>query len=200
MEKSFIKNKLEILQTILYNCLLMLKRRGYISNVDTVYKKYMPTSISMNNFKIVDNNMTNYIYINNVNMNSIKKGSPIDDFLSTDINMKKFLITPTINKKILSQILDKYPNSELFKHTEMLEDIVSKNFIPKHTLLDKKEKEKLLEIYKSNNLPKIFKLDMMSRYYNASEGDIFRIERNSILSGKSIYYRIVIPGDVNKFF
>jgi DNA-directed RNA polymerase subunit H (RpoH/RPB5) len=82
----------------------------------------------------------------------------------------------------------------------MLEDIVSKNFIPKHTLLDKKEKEKLLEIYKSNNLPKIFKLDMMSRYYNASEGDIFRIERNSILSGKSIYYRIVIPGDVNKFF
>jgi DNA-directed RNA polymerase subunit H (RpoH/RPB5) len=200
MEKSFIKNKLEILQTILYNCLLMLKRRGYISNVDTVYKKYMPTSISMNNFKIVDNNMTNYIYINNVDMNSIKKSSPIDDFLSTDINMKKFLITPTINKKILSQILDKYPNSEIFKHTEMLEDIVSKNFIPKHTLLDKKEKEKLLEIYKSNNLPKIFKLDMMSRYYNASEGDIFRIERNSILSGKSIYYRIVIPGDVNKFF
>lgn len=200
MEKSLTKNKLEIIQTILYNCLQMIYRRGYISNIDVLYKKYIPSSIGINNFKIEDNNKIFYIYINNVNINSIKINSNIDDFLSTDINNKKFLITPIINKKLLSQILDKYPNSEIFKHTEMLEDIVSKNFIPKHILLDSKDKNELTKIYKLNNLPRIYIFDLMSRYYNAKIGDVFKIERNSILSGKSIYYRVVVPGNINIFF
>ena len=105
----------------------------------------------MNNFNIKSdiNNKMYHVFIHNVSINSIKKSSDVDDFLSKNVNNVKILLVPNVNKKILTQVLTKYPNSEVFRFSEMLENITEKIFIPKHTLMDEKSKEELLlRIYK----------------------------------------------------
>ena len=204
MNRELIKSNLEIFETLLENVLIMFKNRGYIKNVKEIYKKHKPTSITMNNFNIksdIDNKMY-YVFIHNVNINSIKKNSDVDDFLSKNVNNVKILLVPTVNKKILTQLLTKYPNSEVFRFSEMLENITKKIFIPKHTLMDKKSKEELLKLFKLTNLPKMSLLEPMARYYGAKINDVFKIERNSVLSGKSIYYRYVThkTDDIDIFF
>ena len=105
-----------------------------------------------------------HVFIHNVNINSIKKNSDVDDFLSKNVNNVKILLVPTVNKKILTQVLTKYPNSEVLDFQEMLENITEKIFIPKHTLMDEKSKEELLKIFKLTNLPKMSLLEPMARY------------------------------------
>ena len=204
MNRQLIKNNLEIFETLLENVLIMFKNRGYISNMKELYKKHKPTSITMNIFNIksdIDNKMY-HVFIHNVNINSIKKNSDVDDFLSKNVNNVKILLVPTVNKKILTQVLTKYPNSEVFRFSEMLENITEKIFIPKHTLMDEKSKEELLKLFKLNNLPKMSLLEPMARYYGAKINDVFKIERNSVLSGKSIYYRYIThkTDDIDFFF
>jgi DNA-directed RNA polymerase subunit H (RpoH/RPB5) len=204
MNRELIKSNLEIFETLLENVLIMFKNRGYISNIKELYKKHKPTSITMNNFNIksdIDNKMY-HVFIHNVNINSIKKNSDVDDFLSKNVNNVKILLVPNVNKKILTQVLTKYPNSEVFRFSEMLENITEKIFIPKHTLMDEKSKEELLKLFKLTNLPKMSLLEPMARYYGAKTNDVFKIERNSVLSGKSIYYRYVTykTDDIDIFF
>ena len=205
MNRNLKKTPLEQYETIFENVLKMFKRRGYIKNEKKLYDKYKPTSIIMNNFDIksdIDNKMY-HIFIHNININSIKKNSDIDDFLSKNTNNIKILLVKSINKKIFTQIFEIYnkTNSEVFKFSEMEEDITDKVFIPKHILLNKEDREDIYKLFK-NDIPKISLFDPMARYYKAKINDIFKIERNSILSGKSIAYRIVTHNkdDINIFF
>ena len=71
----------------------------------------------------------------------------------------------------------------------MLEDIPSKIFIPKHEILVGDEKKEILDKFSENELARIFLTDMMSRYYGANVGDIFKITRPSFTAGKNIFYR-----------
>lgn len=204
MNRNLKKTPLEQYETIFENVLEMFKSRGYIKNKKKLYDKYKPSSIIVNNFNIksdIDNKMY-YVLIHNININSIKKNSEIYDFLSKNVNNIKILIIPSINTKIFKQILKNYPNSEVFRISEMEENVTKKIFIPKHTLLDEKKKEEILKIFKLNKLPKISLFELMSRYYKANENDIFEIERNNILSGKSIYYRHVTykKDDIDRYF
>ena len=82
----------------------------------------------------------------------------------------------------------------------MLEDIPMKIFIPEHQLLNKEEKEELLSKFSENELSIILDIDMMSRYYKAQVGDIFKIIRPSIVSGNSIFYRKVNHGSIDLMF
>ena len=80
-------------------------------------------------------------------------------------------------------------------------NLIDHNIIPKHELLKNKDKENFINLNKSdlNKLPRIFKYDPISRYYNAQIGDIFRILRPSITSGYSIIYRIVVNGPLPEY-
>jgi DNA-directed RNA polymerase subunit H (RpoH/RPB5) len=82
----------------------------------------------------------------------------------------------------------------------MMEDLPSKMFIPEHKLLSDEEKKAFLEIFKESELAKINDTDMMSRYYAAKVGDIFKIVRPSLTAGKNIFYRKVVPGNLNQLF
>ncbi|MEM1577406.1 MAG: DNA-directed RNA polymerase subunit H [Candidatus Pacearchaeota archaeon] len=66
-------------------------------------------------------------------------------------------------------------------------------FIPKHTILSKKEAEELLKKYNidKSQLPKI-KLKDPALPKEAKVGDIIKIERKTE-KGKVIFYRVVIP-------
>ena len=57
----------------------------------------------------------------------------------------------------------------------------------------------ILKTFALREFGKIYSTDMMARYFGAKINDIFRIERPNINSGISIYYRIVIQGNLDIF-
>jgi len=186
---------------ILENFLKMLKRRDIISDVNSTFDSVNESIISNKSIKIkTDKNSHVMIYIVHGKVTSITQNSPIDEFLSNDTNLRKFVIIKEPSKKTFKQISENYPNSEPFFLHEFLEDIPAKDIIPNHTPLSIEEKEELLTVLKSKNLKKIFTTDMMSRYYNVKAGDIFRIERLNPTSGMGVDYRVVVQGKIDLLF
>jgi DNA-directed RNA polymerase subunit H len=66
--------------------------------------------------------------------------------------------------------------------------------VPKHSLLNDKEKEKLMKEYNISisNLPRILKSDKAIKELKVKEGDIIKVERKSPTAGKSLFYRLVV--------
>lgn len=186
---------------IMKNFLHMLERRKNLNNYLEEYEN-LESSIEPNKsikIKLNDGN-NSLIYIINDKVSSITQNSPIDDFLSSNVNLKKFVVINEPSKKTFKQITENYPNSEIFFQNEFLEDIPEKDIVPEHKLLNNEEKDELLQVLEIKNLKKIFTTDMMSRYFNAQANDIFRINRKNITSGNGIDYRVVVPGKIDFLF
>lgn len=75
-------------------------------------------------------------------------------------------------------------------------DISKHKLVPKHTILNDKERETLLREYKINlnQLPRLLTSDPMVKKLNAKVGDVVKIERSSYTAGKTVYYRVVVKG------
>lgn len=195
----------ELGNIILQNFVKLMKRRNYIDNEDKIIKSIMKDKefIDSNVPIKIDSDISSskyYFYISTNKLNSISQNSPVDEFLSSNVNNKKFVIITEITKKVYKQIIDNYPNSEIFSYDEMLEDIPSKLIIPNHILLNDEDKKEFTQNFELKNLKKINQFDMMSRYFGAKPNDVFRIERSNITSGKGIDYRVVIPGKLDFIF
>tara|TARA_B100000900_G_C20545122_1_gene702190 strand:- start:341 stop:949 length:609 start_codon:yes stop_codon:yes gene_type:complete len=191
----------ELNQIIIKNLLKMFKRRLIVSDEETTYEQIKETLVPNKTIKIkLDNGNNGLIYIINGKVTSVTQNSPIDEFLSSNTNLQKFVIIKDPSKKTFKQITENYPNSEMFFQHEFLEDIPSKDIIPNHVLLNDIEKEELLENIQIRNLKRIYTTDMMSRYFNAKIGDIFRIDRLNITSGKAVDYRVVVQGKIDILF
>lgn len=188
-------------QIILGNFLKMLKRRNLISDVDQTFDSVSNSIVSNKSIKIkIDNNSHVLLYIVHGKVTSITQNSPIDDFLSNETNLMRFVTIKEPSKKTFKQISENYPNSEPFFLHEFMEDIPAKDIIPIHTPLNLEEKEELLKVIQLKNLKRIFSTDMMSRYYNVKLGDVFRIERLNPTSGMGVDYRVVVQGKIDLLF
>jgi len=188
----------EINKKILYNTILMIHRRNNIkeSNVEKIISKLgIDYSDTIINFKIEENKYS--LNIINSKLNSITNNSQLDEYLKKNLNIKKFVVIKEPSKRVIKQIFKIYKNCEFFHHHELIEDLISKIFIPKHILLNDDEKKILLEKINQKELSKIYSTDIISRYYKAKEGDIFKIERPNITCGKSIFYREVKKGKID---
>jgi DNA-directed RNA polymerase subunit H (RpoH/RPB5) len=200
----------ELNSIVLKNLLLMFERRNYISDHEKTLSSITNPVITNTVLKIKadtkndsdtkSKESTYQIYISASKINSISQGSQIDDFLTNEIHDKKFLIVSEASKKVFKQSREQYPNTEVFSEDELLEDIPSKDIVPNHQLLNQDEKEELLKYFQAKSFKKIYEYDIMSRYYGAVPGDIFRIERFNTTSGKGIDYRTVIPGKYDIMF
>jgi len=191
----------EINTLIILNLLKLLKRRKLIDNYNELYNTLKQEILTKTIINIpIKNNQKISVYILNSKLNSIVQNSPIDDYLSNNTNIHKFVIIKTASKKVVKQIINKYINCEFFHEHEFLEDIPDKNFIPKHEILNDEDKQYLLEKINFKDLSHIYKTDMMARYYNAQIDDIIKITRANITCGKSVFYRRVIPGTVDNLF
>lgn len=186
---------------ICQNILKMLERRKLITD-NTV--KFNEIKDDINNTASIDFLLSNKnkcsIYIINAKLSSIVQGTPLDDYLSNNLDIHKIIVIKDPAKKVIKQIIQDYKNAEIFFEHEMLEDIPNNALIPEHQLLTIDEKKELLSKFQENELSIISSMDMMARYYNANIGDIFRIIRPSITSGKSIFYRKVILGNLDILF
>jgi len=191
-------NTKEINNLVCLNILKMLHRRKIIDDVDKTFQKI---SEDINVKAIIEfelnNNTKCSIYSVNVKLSSIGQGTPIDEYLSTNLEIHKIIVLKDPAKKVLKQILTEYKNTEFFFEHEMLEDIPLKSFIPEHRILNEDEKSELLNKFSESELSIILDTDMMSRYYNAQIGDIFKIIRPSLSSGTSIFYRRVCHGSLD---
>ena len=188
-------------QIILENITKMFERRNMISNAAESFENNKDNVASNKIIKIkLDDDTNALIYIINDKVTSITQNSPIDEFLSSNTNLPKFVIIKDPSKKTFKQVTENYPNSEIFFQHEFMEDIPEKHIIPTHELLNKVDKEELLQSLNIKNLKKIFTTDMMSRYYNAKTNDIFRITRYNMTSGRGIDYRVVVPGKIDLIF
>ncbi len=75
-------------------------------------------------------------------------------------------------------------------------DVSSHFLVPKHVLLNEKQKKELFEKYSITvvELPKINMKDPAIIDLKAKEGDVVKILRISPTAGESTYYRCVIDG------
>ena len=75
-------------------------------------------------------------------------------------------------------------------------DVPNHELVPKHEILSKGEKTKVLEKYNTtaNHLPKILVSDPAVEKLEAKVGDVVRITRMSQTVGESLYYRVVVSG------
>jgi len=191
MSVSVEYNSREINQIVIENILRMLERREIISSWEEEFKKISAsdlqnkTSFELDKYKIG-------IYLVNAKLTSIVQGHPLDVYLSNNIDIHKIIIAKDVAKKVVKQIVNDYKNAEFFFESEMLEDIPSKIFIPEHKIITGDERDEILNKFNEMELSRIFLTDMMSRYYGAKVGDIFKITRPSFTAGKNIFYRRVV--------
>lgn len=194
-------NTSEINKLVLENTLKMLQRRKMLKNWESSFEKLGNdfTSVSIFQLELADKSSVS-INLVNAKLSSIVQKTPLDDYLSNNIDVHKIIICKDVAKKVVKQIVVEYTNAEFFFESEMLEDIPSKVFIPEHILLGADEKAELLSKFGETELSKIFVTDMMARYYGAKIGDIFRIVRPSFTAGKNVFYRRVVNGSWDILF
>jgi DNA-directed RNA polymerase subunit H (RpoH/RPB5) len=189
---------LEIQNLIFENVKTMLNKRNLI---DIKNPNIISSTPVTNIFTITLKNKTLYsLYFLPPKLQNISQNTPSHEYLLKNNDIHKIIIGKGVSKKVINQILHDYKNTEFFFEHEVIEDITKKIFIPTHYLLDKEEKEELLEKINKTELAKISNMDIMARYYNAAPQDIFKIIRYSGLGGYSLYYREVVAGSVNILF
>jgi len=191
-------NVKEMMTTIISNLSKLFHRRNYIDKPELPQKVY--DSILADKFYHFEvNGKKLSIDILNIDLKNISSGSNADDYLNKNIEYHKFLIVKSFSKKTYMQIQTEYNNAEIFTIYEMLEDIPAKEFIPEHNILNDTDKAELLASFGLNELGRIYSTDMMARYYGAKVNDVFRIIRPNISCGTSIYYRLVVNGNMDIF-
>jgi len=194
-------NTAEINKIVLTNTLKMLERRNKIKSWEVELPKLGNdfTSKSIFTIELADKSSLS-INLVNAKLTSIVQKTPLDDYLSNNIDIHKIVICKDVAKKVVKQIVSEYSNAEFFFESEMMEDLPSKSFMPEHQILNSEEKTELLSKFSEGELAKILLTDMMVRYYGAKIGDIFRIIRPSMTSGKNVFYRRVVNGSWDILF
>jgi DNA-directed RNA polymerase subunit H (RpoH/RPB5) len=130
-------------------------------------------------------------------LTTIKKEISIENFLDKNQDAHKFIIINKLSDRAIKQILE-YQNTEVFTIDELLIVIIDHNLVPPHYLLSTEEKDLYFSTFNHHprDMKKILVNDPVSRFYGAKVGDLFKIIRPSITSGKDIDYRLVIPGEI----
>jgi DNA-directed RNA polymerase subunit H len=75
-------------------------------------------------------------------------------------------------------------------------DILKHELVPKHKILNEKEREELFKKYGINikQLPRISGSDPVIKLINGQLGDVVEIIRKSPTAGETVYYRVVVKG------
>jgi len=174
------------------NILKFIKFRNYEIILSEKYSKDK-------DYIIISTNKAVIIYIININSSNIKKSDNFIKILSNSINninknvivITPNKIAPNINKKILN-IKNNY-SIEIILYIVFINDITEHNVCvnTKYTLLDKEEKNNLIEFY-GIDMKKIHHIccdDILATWYGFNEDDIVKIEfLNHLLTGKTMIY------------
>lgn len=188
------KNKIEIVIKTL--CRILSERKYTTSSVDEIFNG-IKNMINEDEILFSLNNKSYGIKFVSSFLTTIKKEVSIENFLDKNQDTHKFIIINKLSDRAIKQILE-YKNTEVFTIDELLIVIIDHNLVPPHYLLTNEEKELYFTTFNHHprDMKKILLNDPIARFYGAKIGDLFKIIRPSITSGKDIDYRIVIPGEI----
>jgi len=134
----------EISQVVLENVLRMLVRRNNISKHEKLLEDLKEDFVSKGIVEFKDdNNKKISINLSNIKLSSIVQGSPIDEYLRNNLDVHKIIVMKEPAKKVVKQVMNDYPNAEIFFEFEMMEDIPAKIFISEQQDLTEEEKNNL---------------------------------------------------------
>jgi DNA-directed RNA polymerase subunit H (RpoH/RPB5) len=211
-ESQIIPQLLPIENDIKKNIIIMFKNRGFIKeeNVDKYIKKlisdenddmeYIINLDYESNYNTTIKNKKVFIKMLDYKISSVNKNSPIGEFLSKYHDEYKYIIVENINQKS-EKIISHYKTAcEIFKTAELKINIVDHILVPKHIVLTQEESKFVLETYnaKKKDMPLISSTDPIARYYNMKADDICKIERPSVMTCITPFYRIVVKSKVLK--
>ncbi|PKA59720.1 hypothetical protein AXF42_Ash011844 [Apostasia shenzhenica] len=83
---------------------------------------------------------------------------------------------------------------ETFQITELLVNIMKHALMPKHEILQDKEKRELLEKYNVEDhlLPRLLEKDAVARYYGLGKGTVVKVTYHCEITGSHETYRCVV--------
>jgi len=177
-------------------CRILIERKYTTKSLDDLINKITPSINDDEMLFTIDDKNYGIKFIN-VNWNSINKDPSIANFLTKNVDAHKFIIVNKLSPKAMKQIIE-YKNTEIFTLDELLIVIIDHNIVPEHILLTEDEKNKYFTVFNHHprDMKKMLLNDPVARFYGAKVGDLFKIIRSSITSGKEVDYRIVIPGEI----
>jgi DNA-directed RNA polymerase I, II, and III subunit RPABC1 len=194
---DIIINKKEKLNIVIKTlCRIFVERKYTTKSLDEVISKILPSMNDDEMLFTIDNKKYGIKFINSF-LTTIKKEVSIENFLTKNTDTHKFIIINKLSERAIKQIIE-YQNTEVFTIDELLIVIIDHNIVPQHILLTPDEKDKYFTVFNHHpkDMKKILLNDPIARFYGAKVGDLFKIIRSNITSGKEIDYRIVIPGDI----
>jgi DNA-directed RNA polymerase I, II, and III subunit RPABC1 len=121
---------------------------------------------------------------------TIRKIEDIEEFLDKYKDHYKFIIVSKITPKAYKQFIE-YDNLEVFFDDDLLINKIDHMFVPKHIILSQEDQDQIRKEYgfKRIEIGVIKESDPIARYYNLKPGHIVRIERPSVNSGITVYFR-----------
>ena len=200
------------LNEIKINIIKMFLHRGFIKkeNFDKYVKKFISDenddaeyviNIDIDtNYNTTIKNKKIYIKMLDYKISSVNKNSPIGEFLSKYHDEYKLLVVENINQKS-EKIISHYKTAcEIFKIAELKICIVEHILVPKHIVLTQEEAKIVLETYnaKQKDMPLILSNEPVARYYAMKPNDICKIERPSVMTCTTPFYRIVVKSKILK--
>jgi DNA-directed RNA polymerase subunit H (RpoH/RPB5) len=194
------KSEPEKVNIILDNTITMLSNRIYIdengNKQPLLNKSNAEKSIDDrgdNVFVIKTNKKEKYaIKITFQKITTLGKQSPINDFFKDFVEYKKIIIAKDFNAKIMEYLNQQ--DTQIFKESIMLFDLLSHVYQPQFIILSPKEIEKFKSEYNVTNytIKKMYKSDPVAKYLDLKKNDVVKIIRPSPTSGEAIDYRVVI--------
>lgn len=198
MSHNIRKSTAELRENVLVNIVYMLIDRNYLDK-GTEKKILAEIKTKMNSesisFKSDFDDIPYTIHVKFLTETNIIKKQTLIKLLDYT-NMLNHYILIVIDKKISKFLKDfkRISNIEIFDYEELFINVTQHILVPKHTILNKEDTEKVLKQYncRMDQIPKILRTDRISRHYNMKVGNICQIERYSEITGKSISYRHVV--------
>jgi DNA-directed RNA polymerase I, II, and III subunit RPABC1 len=177
-------------------CRIFVERKYSTKTMNEIFNIIKPKINEDEIIFSVDNVKYGIKFVTNF-LTTIKKELSIENFLDKNTDIIKFIIINKLSDRAIKQILE-YKNTEVFTIDELLITVIDHDLVPKHILLTEEEKNLYFDTFKHHprDMKKILINDPIARFYGAKTGDLFKIIRPSITSGKDIDYRIVIPGEI----
>ena len=194
---DIIINKSNKVQTVLKTlCRILIERKYTTKNINEIYDKIINSLVDDELLFTLDNKKYGIKFISTF-LTTIKKEVSIENFLNKNSDAHKFIIINKLSDRAVKQILE-YQSTEVFSMSELLIVIIDHHIVPLHILLNEDEKSKYFSEFNHHprDMKKILVNDPVAKFYGAKVGDLFKIIRPSITSGKEIDFRMVIPGEI----
>ena len=201
-----LKSETEKTSDIVDNVITMLSNRVYFEKSGTrknliekgetrksLEDKGLFEDKGNNAYTVKVNNGEHYVFkIVYDKITAVGKQSVINDFFKDYAQHKKILIAQEYNKKIHDYVTKNH--TQIFLVSSFLQDIISHRDQPEFEVLSSREIEAVKTEYNINEYTtkKYLRSDPVVKYFGLKKGDIVRIIRPSIISGKAIDYRIVV--------